>query len=440
MSLKQIQPGVAKYADLSSPGSVPARVANDTNGRSDSRSDPLREDCARHAIAIVQAPVRATDDLRNTVVRAYDLLLMEGIVESRPASGIYVAEQLARQPVPIHAPQESSDRGLQIRMPLPLRQGRVQSALQPARNRLLFDFFPGRPSAELFPLKTWRRLLQANLSHGGAAGLTQYGDPAGLPSLRTAIANHLAASRGIVADPARIVIVSGVQEGLAIAARLFLARGTLGVVEDPCYQGAASAFEASGAEVASVAVDRDGLIADRLPDRTTSLLYLTPSHQYPTGGTLSAGRRGEIIAWARRYGCYVLEDDYDCDIRYEGSHLPPIAALAPDCTIYLGTFSKSLGGGLRVGYMVVPGPIADAVRSEKCLLGNGTPWLEQATFADFIHTGSYSAHLLRLRAHYKDNRDCLMAALRRNFGDVAVEGDREACTSSGICRQEFRTR
>lgn len=367
---------------------------------------------------------RLSDQLmvsRNTVVRAYDLLLMEGVVESRPASGVYVAEQLARQPVP--ATQEFSDGGLQVRMPLPPRRGRGQRALQPAHNRLLFDFFPGRPSAELFPLKTWRRLLQANLSHGGATGLTQRGDPAGLPSLRTAIANHLAASRGIVADPARIVIVSGVQEGLAIAARLFLTRGALGVIEDPCYQGAASAFEASGAEVASVPVDRDGLLADRLPDRTASLLYLTPSHQYPTGGTLSAGRRSAIIAWARRHGCYVIEDDYDCDIRYEGSHLPPIAALAPDCTIYLGTFSRTLGSGLRIGYMVVPGPIAEAVRSEKGVLGVGNAWLEQATLADFFRTGSYSAHLLRLRTHYKENRDCLVEALRRNFGDVVVDGD-----------------
>ena len=192
----------------------------------------------------------------------------------------------------------------------------------------------------------------------------------------------------------------------------------------PAYQGAVSAFEASGAEVASVAVDRDGLIADRLPDRTTSLLYLTPSHQFPTGGTLSADRRGEIIAWARRQGCYVLEDDYDCDIRYEGS-----------------ASTADRGAGARLHHLsrnvlqvprrriahrlhgLVPGPIAEAVRSEKCLLGNGTPWLEQATLADFIRTGSYSAHLLRLRAHYKENRDCLVDALRRNFGDVAVDGD-----------------
>jgi GntR family transcriptional regulator / MocR family aminotransferase len=336
---------------------------------------------------------------RNTVVRAYDLLLMEGIVESRPASGIYVAEQLSRPSAPLPAVHGVPDNGLQMRMPAPLRRPPAQEIQHPARNRLLFDFFPGRPAAELFPLKTWRRLLQANLTHGGAAGLTQYGDPAGLAALRTAIANHLAASRGIVADPSRIVIVSGVQEALNIAARLFLARGTLGVVEDPCYRGAVAAFEATGAEVESVAVDQDGLIADRLPRRTTSLLYLTPSHQYPTGASLSAERRGDIVAWARQYGCYLLEDDYDCDIRYEGSHFAPIAAMAPDCTIYLGTFSKSLGCGLRLGYMVVPEHIAADVRAEKCLLGNGNPWLEQATLADFMRTGSYAAHLLRVRSH-----------------------------------------
>jgi GntR family transcriptional regulator / MocR family aminotransferase len=360
---------------------------------------------------------------RNTVVRAYDLLLMEGIVESRPASGIYVAEQLPPNAVAIQSISDPRDQLLQPRMPMPLRHGRALSSPHAPRNRLLYDFFPGRPSAELFPLKTWRRLLQSNLSHGGGAGLTQYGDPAGFPALRTAIANHLAVARGIVTDPSRIVIVSGIQEGLTLAARLYLARGALSVVEDPCYQGAALIFEAAGAEVASVAVDQDGLIPDHLPQRTASLLYTTPSHQYPTGATLSAERRSEVIAWARRYGCYIVEDDYDCDIRYQGSHLPPLAALAPDCTIYIGTFSKSLGAGLRLGYMVVPEHIAGAVCIEKSLINNGNPWLEQATLADFMHSGSYAAHLLRVRSHYKNNRDCLVAALRRNFGDVLVDGD-----------------
>jgi len=359
---------------------------------------------------------------RNTVVRAYDVLLMEGIVESRPASGIYVAEQLPRNSAPTHPVSDSRDQVFRTRMPMPLRHVRAQNSPHAVQNRLLYDFCPGRPSADLFPLKTWRRLLQTNLSHGGGGGLTQYGEPAGLPALRTAIANHLAAARGIVADPSRIVIVSGVQEGLTLAARLYLARGGLSVVEDPCYHGAVLAFEAAGAEVASVAVDQDGLVPDYLPQRTASLLFTTPSHQYPTGATLSMQRRTEVIEWARRYGCYVIEDDYDCDIRYQGSHLPPLAALAPDCTIYIGTFSKSLGAGLRLGYMVVPEHIAEAVCVEKSLINNGNPWLEQATLANFMHSGSYAAHLLRVRSHYKDNRDCLVAALRRNFGDVIVYG------------------
>jgi GntR family transcriptional regulator / MocR family aminotransferase len=360
---------------------------------------------------------------RNTVVRAYDLLLMEGIVESRPASGIYVAEQLPGKSVPLHAVSDPREKFLRPRMPMPLRQTRTDRSPYMPGNRLLYDFYPGRPSAELFPLKTWRRLLQNNLSHGGGTGLTQYGDPAGFPALRTAIANHLAAARGIVADPSRIVIISGIQEGLALAARLYLARGALSVIEDPCYQGAARVFEAADAEVASVAVDQDGLIPDCLPQRTASLLYTTPSHQYPTGATMSSERRTAVIDWARRYGCYVIEDDYDCDIRYQGSHLPPLVALAPDCTIYIGTFSKSLGAGLRLGYMVVPEHIAEAVCNEKRLLNSGNPWLEQATLADFMHSGSYATHLLRVRSHYKDNRDCLVAALRRNFGDVLVDGD-----------------
>lgn len=359
---------------------------------------------------------------RNTVVRAYDELLMEGVVEARPASGIYVREQSLQSPVVASSPAGLRDTSY-LRMPSPLRLLRKPHAPQSGRSRLLFDFLPGRPSADLFPLKTWRRLLQSNLTHGGAAGLTQHPDPAGLPALRTAIASHLAAARGIVADPSRIVIVTGVQEGLNIAARLFLARGAVGVVEDPCHRGAVLAFETAGAEVAAVPVDRDGLISSELPRRAASLLYLTPSHQYPTGAMLSMERRADTISWARRFGCYIVEDDYDCDIRYEGSHLQPMAALAPDCTIYLGSFSKSLGAGLRLGFMVVPEQIAAAASSDKAHLNNGNSWLEQATLGDFIRSGSYAAHLLRARSHYKEKRDALIAALHRDFGDVVLDGD-----------------
>jgi GntR family transcriptional regulator/MocR family aminotransferase len=365
------------------------------------------------------------DISRNTVVHAYEMLLIEGYVESRPASGIFVAMRLpdgfAQPALGAPAPQDGASHELS-QMPMPLLVSRAQNLVNQNRNRLSFDFFPGRPSAGLFPIKTWRRLLQNCLSHGGSIGLSQYGDPAGLAALRSAIASHLAAARGVVADASRIVIVSGIQEGINIAARLFLAPGAVGAVENPCYQGAAFAFEAAGAEVVGAPVDEDGLIADGLPQRPTALLYVTPSHQYPTGHTLSLARRQEIVAWARRQGCYILEDDYDSDFRYEGSPLQAVAAMAPDCTIYLGTFSKSLGAGLRLGYMVVPPQLAEATRTAKTLLNNGNPWLEQAALAEMMRCGSYAAHLVRIRARYRESRDALLASLRRHFGDVDVSG------------------
>ena len=361
---------------------------------------------------------------RNTVIRAYDTLIVEGYVEARPASGIFVSDSLPGTPVGAAASTpEPARAGVLSHMPLPPLPLRVQNVVDQRRNRLSFDFFPGRPNAALFPLKTWRRLLQSNLSHGGHIGLSQYGDPAGLPALRSAIADHLATTRGIAADPGRIVIISGAQEGISIAARLFLNHGTPSAIEDPCYQGAAFAFEATGSEITSVAVDFEGLIPDELPQRPTSLLYLTPSHQFPTGHTLSLARRHAIVAWARRYGCYILEDDRDGELRYEGSPLQAIAANAPDCTIYLGTFSRTLGAGLRLGYMVVPEQLAGVFATAKGLLNNGNSWLDQAALAEMMRVGSYAAHLLRSRAYYKESRDCLMTALRRNFGEISVTGE-----------------
>ena len=360
------------------------------------------------------------DVSRNTVVRAYEGLAIESYIEARPASGMFVADRLPEQH-PRPEPLPAATTGLSP-MPLPYAAIRAQDLVARNSNRLNFDFFPGRPSAALFPLKTWRRALQASLSHGGAQGLAHYSDPAGLPILRTAIASHIAASRGIVADASRVVVTGGVQEGITLAARLFLGPGTVAAIENPCYQGARFAFEASGAEVETVPVDADGIVADAVPDRPTALLYVTPSHQYPTGRILSLERRHALIAWARRVGCYLLEDDYDGDFRYEGSPLPSIASLAPDCTLYLGTFSKSLGAGLRLGYMVVPEPLAAAMRSAKALLNNGSAWLDQAALAEMMRHGSYTAHLARVRLRYKESRDALILALRRQFGGAEISG------------------
>ena len=360
---------------------------------------------------------------RNTVMRAYETLMAEGWVESRPASGLFVAEsEAATAARPELSPVGASGRSYWS-MPLPALPNPPAPPAAHRRGRLSHDFAPGRANPALFPLKAWRRLLLKQLARGGAVGLTEAADIAGLPALRSAIAARLAITRGLGADPSRILITSGVQEGVGLAARLFLHRGTTAAIEDPCLASAAMAFEATGSEVVGVAVDADGLIPDGLPQRATALLYLTPSHQFPTGHVLSAERRETVAAWARRCGSYILEDDSDGEFRLEGSPIKAIAATAPDCAIYLGTFARTLGAGLKLGFMVLPPRLVEAGAAAKRLFDGGGSWLEQAALAEMMQGPSYSTHVTRLRAHYRENRDVLIAALRRNFGEVNVSGE-----------------
>ena len=230
-------------------------------------------------------------------------------------------------------------------------------------------------------------------------------------------------SRGIVADPAQILIVAGIQEGLNIAARLFLSPDTTAGIENPCYEGASQAFAAAGARLVFVEVDEQGIITSLLPNEPMSLLYVTPAHQYPTGHALSLARRMDLIAWARRNRCYLVEDDYDSEFQYEGSPLQALAGMAPDCTIHLGTFSTTLGAGLRLGYVVAPPDLVDVMRATKALLNSGNPWLDQAVLAEFVRSGSYATHLTRCRSQYRESRDALLGALRRHFGTVEISGE-----------------
>jgi GntR family transcriptional regulator/MocR family aminotransferase len=363
---------------------------------------------------------------RNTVVRAYETLTIEGLVESRAASGFFVS----RQPQGDSTKQRfapSNTGGVPgaanaKRMPLPAAFP-APRRIEANHERTLYDFVPGRPNVELFPVKTWRRLLQGCLSYGGASGLSEHGDPGGLRALRVAIAAHLSIGRGIIADPAQILIVAGIQEGLNIIARLFVSHGATVAIENPCYQGASLTFAAAGARLVGLAVDEEGLMNSPLPDEPTALLYVTPAHQFPTGHTLSVARRNDLIAWARRRGCYLVEDDYDSEFQYDGSPLQALAGMAPECTIYLGTFSTTLGAGLRLGYIVAPPDLIDAMRAAKALLNNGNPWLDQAVLAEFLRSGSYATYLARCRSQYKESRDALLGALRRHFGAVEISGE-----------------
>lgn len=360
---------------------------------------------------------------RNTVALAYDRLMAEGYIEGRRGAGTFVCGNL-----PEHSlgtpPQGRVDAGAEpddARLPAPRFNGRQHVLVH--RQGAPIDFWVQRADPRFFPLKTWRRLIAECLSQpGAAANLTEYSEPAGLLTLRQAIADEVAASRGIAAEPEQVFVVAGAQLATNLVTRLYLRGGETVVVEDPCNQGAAYLFEALGCSLVPVPLDREGLRTDLLPEEAGALLYTTPSHQYPLGVTLSLERRRQLLAWAERNGALVIEDDYDSHFVYEGPPAPSLKALRGDLVVHLGTFSKSLGAGIRMGYAIVPPALVDKATAAKALLDNGPPWLEQAALARFIVEGSYRRHLRRLRQSCLTRRDALLAALHRHFGDIELTG------------------
>ena len=364
---------------------------------------------------------------RNTVMLAYEQLLNEGYIESRPNVGTFVSSSLPEKGMLIAlraAAQErqANDNNGDIRA---LPEGvEGHTVISPNRGRLEHDFWVGRVDASTFPANEWRRILDAKVRYGGAR-LAEYQDPQGLPELRQAIADHIGPARGVSATADDIVIVSGSQGGLDLIARALGGYARAFVHEDPCYQGARALFEACGLKPVAVAVDHDGIDVSRLPESRRNLIYVTPSHQYPLGVTLSLERRLALLDWAARTDSYVIEDDYDGDFRYEGAPLTALRGL--DCrgrVLYLGTFSKSLAAGLRLGFIVAPPPLARTLKQWKSLTSNGNPWLVQAAMADFMHGGGFMRHLRRIRAIYKERRDTLVETLRPTFGEAEFKGMR----------------
>lgn len=359
---------------------------------------------------------------RNTVLRAYETLVAEGLAESRTASGVYVLEPVRSSYRPqLLATRAPDPGGASSTMPVPTA-ARTPVQLDGGRHRTGVDFVPGRPSAELFPVKAWRRLVQACLSYRGSAGAVERGDALGLQPLRAAIATHLGMSRGVMAQAEQIIVVSSVQEGLSLLASVFLSPSAAVIVEDPGYAGATLAFEAAGARVLATRVDEDGLMTAELPERGAALLYLTPAHQYPTGHALSPARRRELVSWARTHGCYLVEDDYDSEFHYDSPPAQALAGIAPDCTIHLGTFSTTLGPGLRLAYLVAPPQLVESLGAAKLLRGASSSWLDQAVLAEFLRSGGYGLHLTRSTARYRESRGALLAALQRHFGRVVLSG------------------
>ncbi|TVO70741.1 MocR-like pyridoxine biosynthesis transcription factor PdxR [Sedimenticola selenatireducens] len=361
---------------------------------------------------------------RNTTLLAYERLIAEGYLETKPAVGTFVTSHIPEASLLLDACPEQhkkQDISQQSRC-LPRFSGTPHTVYKPKSEEIDIDFKVGRPDPRSFPVSRWRQLTirQLQLAHDN---LTEYNDPSGIFRLRKAIVDHLGPARGISVSPEQVLIVAGCQEALNIIARLFITEETEVVIECPAYQGAANVFESYGAKLNPIAVDIEGLTTAHLPKGEIKLAYLTPSHQYPLGYTLSLKRRLELLEWANQTGAYLIEDDYDSDFRHHGSPLTALKGLDHnDSVIYLGTFSKSIGASLRMGYMVLPEALIEPARTVKTLLNNGQPWLEQAVVAEFIRSGGFANHLRRIRHTYLNRRDCLIKTLQEQFEDVELTG------------------
>lgn len=364
---------------------------------------------------------------RNTVMLAYDRLVAEGYLEVRERSGIFVSAHLPERALKLAhlqvpgAPNASSATNRPADHRLMPSRYRGAILYQRPRERVATDFRIGRPAHTSFPEKHWTRLIVQKMA-GAGRRMTEYNNPAGLEELRGAICEHLKQARGIVADPDQVVIVGGCQEGLNIVSMMLSPAGSAVYVENPCYKGARYVFESRGARILPVPVDREGICVDGM-GREPGVVCVTPSHQFPLGFTMSANRRLSLLQWAAETGSFIVEDDYDSDFRYDGSPLTALAGLdGVKSVIYVGTFSKSLGAGLRLGYLVVPEMLIGPAREAKALLNHGQAWLEQAVLTEFIASGGFEHHLRRIRKLYMRRRDALIDALNAEFGEAAVLG------------------
>lgn len=355
---------------------------------------------------------------RMTVVNAYEQLLIEGYLEGKTGAGTYVAATLPEEMLQI------ARVGPPRRKMPPATQSHVLSRrgkwlatktlteLRVQGNGDKFAFQIGLPAVDEFPFNVWSRLAARRLRHPPRE-LLSYGDPAGYYPLRACIAAHLQTTRAVQCEVDQVIIVAGSQQALDLTARVLLNPGDAVWVEDPCYPGARNALLAAGAQVVPVPVDDEGfdLAAGLRRRRKARLVYVTPSHQYPLGVTMSLSRRLALLDWARQSGALIIEDDYNSEFRYSGRPLASLQGLDKNGgVIYVGTFSKTTFPSMRLGCMVVPGDLTDAFVAARALIDRHSPSIDQAILTDFIEEGHFARHIRRMRSLYAERQALLVAA------------------------------
>lgn len=339
---------------------------------------------------------------RNTVTRAFDQLYAEGYIEGRIGAGTYVAElNAAKRPAPAQPLVSTQSPALEL-----LHKHHLNPPLSGAPRA----FRVGVPAFDLFPFETWAR-LSARFWRKPSPARLGYGDPAGDWQLRELIAAYLRNSRGLHCDPAQIVVTNGAQQAISLCAQLLVTPGARVAVENPGYRAAGHALAIAGAQLCGVAVDGEGLDVPALAQlEDCRLVYVTPSHQYPTGVTLSLARRLQLLEWAEHHNSLIIEDDYDGEYRYSGTPLAPLAALdRQGRVLYVGTFCKIAFPALRLGYLVLPPALAEAFAQRRALDMRHSEIGTQAVMADFIAAGHFQRHIRRMRTAARSRRDALLA-------------------------------
>lgn len=341
---------------------------------------------------------------RQTVAEAYERLTLEQLIEARRGRGSFVRALPAgeaERPAPTAVRLSSADRIAAFQaLPVPL----LRFADTPLAR---FDFIGGSPEPTLFPHEDWRRHLHAAQRQMGQGGA--HAPPAGLMALREAIAEHLAYARGVRCSAADVIVTQGAQQAFDLLVRVLVGPGDVAAIESPGYPPITGLLRSQGARIAPVPVDEDGLVTDALPEEAR-LVYTTPAHQFPLGVPMGAARRRALLAWAARTGAVVIEDDYDSEFRFEGQPRDSLQGLDTDGRVaFVGSFSKTLAPSLRLGYVIAPPALRDALLHAKHLADVHGPSLLQNALARFMAEGAYRKHLRRCVAEYGQRRERLMA-------------------------------
>ena len=333
---------------------------------------------------------------RGLVLDCYQQLQAEGYLTTRTGSATRVAAGAYLQPAPP-----------------------VQAA---PPSRLAVDFRPGLPDLSSFPRRDWLWAMR-EAAREAPTGAFGYGDPRGSAALREVLAAYLRRVRGAVTDPERLVICTGFAQGLNLILRALARQGVRRVaVEDPGDLDQPAIAARAGLQAVPVRVDEAGMDVAALAASDARAVVLTPAHQSPTGVVLAAQRRQALVAWANERDATIIEDDYDAEFRYDREPVGAVQGLAPDRVALLGSVSKSLAPAIRLGWIVCPAGLAEAIAHEKDLDDRGSPWLDQLALATLVQSGRYDRHLRRMRASYARRRATLVDALARHAPQVELRG------------------